>query len=131
MQETRQETTEKYEAERMTLVVANQELEKKLAKYKAQIRELKSKQQPQAQQEDGSDGLFDVLTWKQHASTPEPVEEKDENLEDSMKKVGVQRNSRSRTASSPALWCSTALRDAKVSGEANQPAFGISNYVPP
>ena len=97
MQDTRQDTTEKYETERMTLVVANQELEKKLAKYKAQIRELKSKQQPQAQQEDGNDGLFDVLPWKQHPSTPEPVEEKDENLEDSMKKVGVQRNSRSRT----------------------------------
>ena len=71
----------------MTLAVANQELEKKLVKYKAQIRELKAKQQPQPQQEDGNDGLFDVLPWKQHTGTPEPAAETDANLEDSMKKV--------------------------------------------
>ena len=100
VQDTRQEAKEKYEDERMTLVVANQELEKKLAKYKAQIRELKSKQQQtqqqqqqpspqqeQQQQDEGNDGLFDVLPWKQAASTPEAVPEGDENLEDSMKKA--------------------------------------------
>jgi hypothetical protein len=92
VQDTRQDAKEKYEAEHMTLVVANQEQEKKLAKYKAQIRELKSKQQQQQQQqqplqEDSNDGLFDVLPRKQHASTPELIAETDENLENSMKKV--------------------------------------------
>jgi hypothetical protein len=94
VQDTRQDAKEKYEAEHMTLVVANQEQEKKLAKYKAQIRELKSKQQQQQQQqqqqplqEDSNDGLFDVLPQKQHASTPEPIAETDGNLENSMKKV--------------------------------------------
>ena len=85
VQDTRHDAKENYEAEKMTLLIANQEQEKKLAKYKAQIRELKSKQQPQP--EDGSDGLFDVLPWKPHPGTPEPPAETDENLEDSMKKV--------------------------------------------
>lgn len=81
----------------MGLVAANQELEKKVSKYKAQLRELKSMQQqsiqqqllpPQQQEEDGNNGLFDVLPWKSpRPSTPEPVAETDENLEDSMKKV--------------------------------------------
>ena len=89
VQDTRQDAKEDYEAERITLVTANQELEKKLAKYKAQVREMKSsqQQQQQPQPEDGNDGLFDVLPWKSHAGTPEPPVETDENLEDSMKKV--------------------------------------------
>ena len=78
----------------MTLVLANQDLEKKLAKYKAQIRELKSQQQQQQQpqQEDGNDGLFDVLPRKQHSGSPEPAAETDDNLEDSMKKVVIKHN---------------------------------------
>ena len=90
VQDTRQDAKEDYEAERIALVTANQELEKKLAKYKAQVREMKSSQQQQQQQpqpEDGNDGLFDVLPWKSHAGSPEPPVETDENLEDSMKKV--------------------------------------------
>ncbi len=80
----------------MTLVLANQDLEKKLAKYKAQIRELKSQQQQQQQQqpqqEDGNDGLFDVLPRKQHSGSPEPAAETDDNLEDSMKKVVIKHD---------------------------------------
>ncbi|XP_028396421.1 rab GTPase-binding effector protein 1-like [Dendronephthya gigantea] len=92
VQDTRQEEKEKFEAERMGLVVANQDLEKKVSKYKAQIRELKSKQlqllPPPQQEDDSGDGLFDVLPWKSaQPSTPEPVADTDENLEDSMKKA--------------------------------------------
>lgn len=91
MHDTRQETKESYEAERMALVAANQELEKKLTKYKAQIRELKSKQQPQLppqlEREDAADELFDVLPRAQLTSSPEAGAELDDNLEDSMRKV--------------------------------------------
>lgn len=86
VEETRQEISAKYEGEKLQLMKANKELEIKLVNYKEQLKEMKSKQLPQ---EEGNDGLFDVIpgAWKKPAAGEDTGAENSENLEDSMKKV--------------------------------------------
>lgn len=67
--------------------MANKELELKLVKYKTQLKEMEAKQQDE---EEETDALFDVLSgaWKKPANE-DNVPDKDDNLEDSMKKVHI------------------------------------------